>query len=223
MTIHILGLTDQQFRLSDGIHSQIITRTHNTFTLADGQTAFSIEQIATASAKPKWGWGLYLCGQILTAIPRALPVRKKIYQRCNPILLTATVTLKPCRYRDFTLFFTPGGYSRDLHTYYPPKIEGDAQLVIQTGRYALDEVNLERAIKEETMSKIGYFVNLLATSFFLFFLFTLWLYRVLFHLALSLLPIALVFCVLLWRQSKKSKADLREKVSDTLRHLNGDP
>ncbi|MBQ8287136.1 MAG: hypothetical protein IJX76_00005 [Clostridia bacterium] len=223
MTVHVLGLTHETLRLSDSRHSEIITKEKDAFTLSEGEREFVVEQIATAPAAPRGGWGMYLIGQIVSAIPRALPIRKQIYQRCNPILLSAKITVKPCRYDDFTLFFIPGAYSRDLHTFQPPKLEGDARLSIETGRYALDKVNVERAIKEETMSKLGYFVNLLAVPIFLFILFFLWLYRVLFHIALCLLPIMMVFCAILWSQSRKTKADLREKVDDTLRRLNGDP
>ena len=222
MTIHLLGLVDETLRLSDGCHSQLITRENNCFTLADGQRAFFVEQLSTAPEKPRGGWGLYLCRQILTAIPRALPIRRLIYQRCNPILLTANITVAPCRYEQFTLFFTPGGYSKEIHTFQPPRLEGDAQLSIEYSKYASDEVNLRRAIKEETMSQLGNYVNLLAIPLVLFALFFLWFYRVLFHLALSLLPISGLFCLYFWKKSKIAKDNLREKVADTVRHLNGD-
>lgn len=223
MTIHVLGLTGEVLRLSDSRHSEIITKENDTFTFAEGEREFTVEQIATAPAKPRGGWGMYLIGQILTAIPRALPIRKQIYQRCNPILLSAKITVKPCRYDDFTLFFIPGGYNRDVNTFLPPKLEGDAQLSIEIGRYALDKVNVERAIKEETMNKAGYCVNLLAVPIFFFVLFFLWLIRVLFYIAASNLPVMVLLCFFLQLHSRKVKGDLREKVADTLRHLNGDP
>lgn len=222
MTIQLMGLTDEIFRLSHSRHSQIITKDSDTFTLSPGESEFAIEQISAASKRPRGGWGLYLLGQILTVIPRAMPIRKRIYQRCNPILLSAKVAVKPDRYNECILFFTPGGYSPEIHTFHPPKLEGDRNLVIEVTGYTADTANVERAVKEETMSKLGYFVNLLAVPIFLFVLFFIWLYRVLFHIALCLFPIMIVFCLLLWRQSRKAKADLREKVADTLRHLNGD-
>lgn len=223
MTVQLMGLTDEHFRLSDSRHSRIVTKGSDTFTLSPGETEFTIEQISTAHAKPRGGWGLYLLGQILTAIPRAMPIRKRIYQRCNPVLLSAKVTVKPDRFSESILFFTPGGYSPEIHTFHPPKLECDRNLAIEVIGYAADTVNVERAVKEESMSKLGYFVNLLAVPIFMFVLFFIWLYRVLFHIALCLLPIMIGFCLLLWRQSRKAKADLREKVADTLRHLNGDP
>ncbi|MBQ7355058.1 MAG: hypothetical protein IJW62_06025 [Clostridia bacterium] len=222
MTVQLMGLADERFRLSDSRHSRIVTKDSDTFTLSPGESEFTIEQISTASPKPRGGWGLYLLGQILTAIPRALPIRKRIYQRCNPVLLSAKVTVKPDRFGECLLFFTPGGYSPEIHTFHPPQLEGDRSLAIEVTDYAADTANLERAVKEETMSKLGYFVNLLAVPIFLFVLFFIWLYRVLFHIALCLLPIMILFCLLLWRQSRKAKADLREKVADTLRHLNGE-
>ena len=222
MTVHVLGLTHETLRLSDSRHSELITKDHDTFPLSEGEWEFTVEQIATAPAKQRGGWGLYLLGQILTSIPRALPVRKRIYERCNPLLLSAKVTVEPCRFDNFALSFAPGTYSRDLHTFHPPKLEGDRNLTVCTGRYGVDRVNVERAVKEEIMSKLGHFANLLAVPIFLFVLFFLWLYRVLFHIALCLLPIMLVFCAILWSQSRKAKADLREKVDDTWRRLNGD-
>ena len=222
MTIHLLGLSSEVFRLSDRQHSQLVTQSAPTFTLADGEDEFCIEQLSSSPPHPRCGWGFYLLGQILTAIPRALPVRQLIYQRCNPIMLTAKVTITPSRYQELTLFFTPGGYSRDIHTFMPPKLEGDRQLTIQLGRYTADPISVERAIREETMSQIGNYVNLFAIPLLLLVLFFWWLYRVLFHIAICLFPILSLFCLYFWKKSQKAKADLREKVNDTLRYLNGD-
>lgn len=220
MTIHVLGLNGEALRLSDRQHSTIITQENNTFTLADGESEFSVEQIRSAPSQPKTGWGMYLAGQILTALPRALVIRKPVYERCNPVLLSAKVSITPCRYDFLTLFYVTGGYNSDTHTFCPPRLEGDPQLAIEASSYAVDEANVVRAAREEVMSKIGYAVNLLLVPIVLFIVGILWQTPPLMAIALAILIIDGLISVGLFIHSKKARSDLQKKVADSVYYLN---
>lgn len=220
MTIHVLGLANEVLRLSDSRHSEIITKENDTFTLAEGEREFTVEQTAAAPTKPRGGWAIYLLGQIVTALIRALVIRKPIYERCNPILLTAKVQIKPCRYDFCTLFYVAGGYNEDTHTYYPPRLEGEEQLSIEAVGYSLDEANVTRAVREETDNKVGYTVWLIVLPIVLFITALLWETPPLSAIALFVLVLDTAVCIGLQLHSRKVKADLQKKVGDTLHYLN---
>ncbi len=220
MIIQVLGLADETLRLSDSRHSEIITRERNTFTLTEGETEFAVEQLSTASAKPRGGWLLYFIGQILSALVRAVVIRKPIYQRCNPILLSAKLKIKPCRYDFLTLFFAAGGYNEDTHTFCPPRLEGDAELVIEAGKYALDAQNVTRATLEETFSKAGYLFWLIMIPFALFVTAWLWGTRALFAIAIFLMIADTAIIIALGIHSGRVKAALWKKAGDSVHYLN---
>ena len=219
MTVHFPGLSDEIFCLSDSRHSDTISRTNDTFTLAEGESEFAVRQIANAPATPRGGWLIYLMGQILTAPIRALFIRKAIYERCDPILLSAKVKIKPCRYDFCTLFFSAGGYSEDTHTYFPPHLQGEEQLHIEPCDCVLDEANLVRALREETYSKIGYAVWLALLPILLCLTSLIWESPTLFAVGLMLLVFCSALCIGLGVHSRKVKRDLRKKVGDTLHYL----
>jgi hypothetical protein len=159
-------------------------------------------------------------GQILTALPRAIAIRKPIYQRCSPILLKVKVAIKPSRYDFLTLFFVPGGYSPNTHTYHPPKLEGDSQLLLEVEEYKVDEANLVRAIREEKQSKLGYGANLFAITVLLALWGILWQARALLSAALAKLTFSLLLTVGMIVHSGKVTADLRKKAEDSVYYLN---
>lgn len=222
MTIHFPGLKEERLRISDALHSQIVTKDNPSFTLARGESEFTVEQIATESYRTPLGWVIYLLLQILTALPRAISYRTPIFRRCNPILLSATVTVNSFRFGDLTMFLDPGGYNEEVHSYQPPKLTGDKELTIRLDSYGYDPKSVETAILEETMSKIGYCTALLSLLPILLILSYLTNYGIFFATALGLLPFLAALCIFAWVHSKRVKFKLREKVEDTLRLLNGE-
>lgn len=222
MTITIPGLKNERLRFSDAQHSQIVTKDRPVFNLADGESEFSVEQIATASYRTPLGWTLYLLLQILTALPRAVSFRTPIFCRCNPILLSATVKVNSFRFSDLTLFLDAGGYNQDVHSYQPPKLTGDKELTIQLDGYTCDPDSVKSAIREETMSKIGYCTALTMVPVVLLILSYLTNYGIFFASALGFLPFLIGLCIFARIHSQKAKAKLQEKVEDTLRYLRGE-
>ncbi|MBO5779009.1 MAG: hypothetical protein J6R82_05530 [Clostridia bacterium] len=219
MTITIPGLKEERLCISDAHHSQIITQDNPTFTLTEGEEEFTVEQIATTSFRTPFGWGLYLLSQILTALPRAISFRTPIFQRCNPIMLRATVKVNSFRFSDLTLFLDAGGYNQEVHSYQPPRLSGDKELTIRIDGYSCDTDAVETAIREESMSKIGYCTALLSLPLILLLLSYLTNFGIFFAAALGLLPFLIALCIFARIHSRHVKQKLREKVEDTLRHL----
>lgn len=220
MTIYIPNLKNEVLRLTDSAHSEIITKKHTAFTLADGESEFTVEQIATSAPRSKMGWIIYSILQILTALPRSIGWRKPIFVRCNPILLSARVKVNSFRFSDFTLFLDAGGYNMDTHTYGPPVLTGDKELTIAVSGYSADEASVESAMTEEKWSKFGYYVNLFAVPALLMLFTFLTNYGIFFAAALGTLPFMITFTLMGVGHSKRVKRMLKEKVEDTLRFLN---
>ena len=221
MTIYIPQLKNEVLRLTDATHSEILDKNHTSFTLTNGESEFTVEQIASGSTRSKMGWVIYQTMQILTALPRAIGWRKPIFVRCNPILLSAKVKVNSFRFSDLTLFLDAGGYNIDTHSYGPPVLTGDKELTIVVSGYSADEASVESAMKEETMSKLGYYVNLFAVPAVLVLLSFLTNFGIFFGVALGTLPFMIAFTLMGVGHSKRVKRTLREKVEDTLRFLNG--
>ena len=222
MTIYFPNLKSERLRLSDARHSQIISQDNTAFTLAEGESEFTVEQIATESYRTPLGWVIYLLLQILTALPRAISYRTPIFRRCNPILLSATVTVNSFRFGELTMFLDAGGYNPEVHSYQPPRLTGDKELTIVLGGYGYDPKSVERALREETMSKIGYCTALTSVFVLLLVLAFLTNYGIFFASTLGYLPFLVALCIFAWVHSKRAKAKLREKVEDTLRFLRGE-
>lgn len=222
MTIYFPSLKSERLRISDARHSQIISKDNTSFTLAEGESEFTVEQIATESYRTPLRWVIYLLVQILTALPRAISFRTPIFCRCNPVLLSATVKVNSFRFSDLTMFLDPGGYNEEVHSYQPPRLTGDKELTIVTEGYAADPASVATAMREETMSKIGYCTALLSLMPILLILSYLTNYGIFFATALGLLPFLAALCIFAWVHSKRARAKLKEKVEDTLRFLRGE-
>lgn len=222
MTIHLLGLSDERFRLSDAQHSEILTKENCAFTLAEGEREFTIEQIAASRRRNAVQWCIFLLLQTLSALIRALCIRKPIFARCNPFTLSAKVKIAPCRYDALTLFFTAGGYSRDLHSYQPPTLEGDKELSVERMRFSADENAVDEAICEEKFSKLGYTLALFAVPIVLIVIFAITNYRIFAAIAAVNLFSTILIAILIQLHSKSAKKSLRDKIADSLRHLNGE-
>lgn len=222
MTIHLLGLTKERFRLSDTKHSEIITKENSAFTLAEGEQEFTIEQLSVTRPRRGSEWGIFLLIQIISALIRALCIRKPIFSRCTPFVLSATVKIAPCRYDSLTLFYTAGGYSHDLHSYQPPVLEGDRELSVEKIRYAVDDTAVTEAIKEEKLSKLGYIVMLYIIPIVLFVVFFATNYGIFFAVAaINLFSMTLITLFVLLH-SRHAKKALKDKIADSLRYLNGE-
>lgn len=221
MTIYLPQLKNEVLRLSDATHSEILDQDHTSFTLTDGESEFTVEQIASGSTRSKMGWVIYQILQILTALPRAIGWRKPIFVRCNPILLSAKVKVNSFRFSDLTLFLDAGGYNIDTHSYGPPVLTGDKELTITVSGYSADKASVESAIREEGMSKLGYYINLFAVPAFLVLLSYLTSYGIFFAAALGTLPFMIAFTLMGVGHSKRARRMLQDKVEDTLRYRNG--
>lgn len=220
MTISFPTLKDEKLRVFDAKHSAVLSKENSSFTLTDGESEFTVEQIATSTHRSPLGWIVYFLLQLLTALPRAIAFRKPIFMRCNPILLTAQVRVKSFRFSDLTLFLDPGGYNIDVHSYQPPVLTGDKELSIQVLHYSSDQVSVASAIGEEKMSKIGYCIAMFIVPVFLVILTFVTNFGIFFAIALGLLPFLIAFTALAIGHSKRVQCRLREKVEDTLRFLN---
>ena len=220
MTITVPNLKGEVLRLSDTQHNQVLTKDHNTFTLTKGEREFSVEQIAGSIPRTKIGWVIFLIVQILTALPRAIGWRKPIFVRCNPLLLKARVEVTSFRFSDLTLFLDAGGYNLDTHSYQPPILTGDKELKIITDSYHADMASVESAIREEKMSKLGYYVGLFAVPVALVILAYLTNYGIFFAVALGTLPFMITFTLMGVAHSKRVCRTLRDKVADSLRYRN---
>ena len=66
MTIYVPNLKGEILRLSDSTHSEIITKRQTAFHLTDGESEFTVEQIAVDAPRSKMGWLIYQILQILT-------------------------------------------------------------------------------------------------------------------------------------------------------------
>lgn len=221
MTIYIPQLKHEVLRLSDAQHSEILNKDHTSFTLTKGESEFIVEQLSNGAPRSKIGWLLYQIIQILTALPRAIGWRKPIFVRCNPIMLNARVKVNSFRFSDLTLFLDAGGYNIDTHSYGPPVLTGDKELTIVVSGYTADGTSVESAIKEESMSKRGYYVNLFAVPILMVIFSFLTNFGIFFGIALGTLPFMIAFTLMGMAHSKRVKRTLREKVEDTLRHWNG--
>ena len=221
MTIYVPNLKGEILRLSDSTHSEIITKRQTAFHLTDGESEFTVEQIAVDAPRSKMGWLIYQILQILTALPRAIGWRKPIFVRCNPILLNAKVKVNSFRFSDLTLFLDAGGYNIDTHSYGPPVLTGDKELTIVVSGYTADEASVASAITEEKMSKFGYYVNLFAVPALMVLFSYLTNYGIFFGIALGTLPFMIAFTLMGVGHSKRARRMLGDKVEDTLRHLNG--
>lgn len=222
MTIYMPSLKEERLRFSDTKHSEILSKEHTSFALADGESEFTVEQIATTDHRSRLGWVIYLIWQILTALPRAIAFRKPIFVRCNPILFTARVKVNSFRFSDLTLFLEPGGYSLDVHSYQPPVLSGDKELSIQMVSYGLDPISVNSAIREEKMSKFGYYSAMFAVPIFLVILTYLTNYGIFFGVAVGVLPFMTAFTLMGISHSRRVHRRLQEKLTDTLRYLNGE-
>ena len=221
MTIYLPQLKNEVLRLTDAAHSEILDKNHTCFTLTKGKSEFTVEQLSTGSTRSGAGWVIYQIMQILTALPRAIGWRKPIFVRCNPILLSARVKVNSFRFSDLTLFLDAGGYNIDTHSYGPPVLTGDKELTITVSGYTADHASVESAVREEKMSKLGYYVSLFAVPAVLVLLSVITSYGIFFAAALGTLPFMIAFTLMGIAHSKRVKRTLREKVEDTLRFLNG--
>ena len=220
MTITVPNLKGEVLRLSDSQHSEVLSKEHNTFTLSKGEKEFTVEQTAASVPRSKIGWVIFLLMQIITALPRAIGWRKPIFVRCNPILLNARVEVTSFRFSDLTLFLDAGGYNIDTHSYNPPVLTGDKELKIIPEGYHADTASVESAIREEKMSKLGYYVGLFSVPIALVILAYLTNYGIFFAVALGSLPFMIAFTLMGIAHSKRVCHTLRDKVEDTLRHWN---
>ena len=222
MTITIPNLKGEVLRLSDAQHSEVLSKEHNTFTLSKGEREFTVEQTAVGLPRSKIGWVIFLIFQILTALPRAIGWRIPVFARCNPILLNARVEVLSFRFSDLTLFLDAGGYNIDTHSFQPPLLTGDKELKIILTGYAADEAAIACAIREEKMSKLGYYTGMFAVPVALVILAYLTNYGIFFAVALGTLPFMIAFTLMGVKHSKRACALLRDKVEDTLRYRNGE-
>lgn len=154
MTISFMKLSNTAFRLTSRQKDEVVSEARPDFQLTEEDLIFRAKQITAENPRTPLQSALYFLKHF-TRMFWGYFTHPSIYEECNPIMLEANVELKTTRYREQTMVYMRSEYSRDMHDYTTPKLDGGMDFSVTPIAYTVNENEVKRREFETFAERLG--------------------------------------------------------------------